>query len=176
MHTALRTPKNQPPLAHTTTNNTQQKKHKTPSPCSPQAAGFQRLQFYRWVRSSYVARSITIIATRRCTFYWRHYLFLYLLTIILCAAAQCAHWLKVRFQIYILCFFCAAALKWRGLTPAIWQYLIWQCCWRTHLVLAWFWTGGGGAPRSQCFQEGRGRFSCFLRSVINNSKHLGKKS
>ncbi len=43
-----------------TTHNTQ---HKTPSPSSPQAAGFQRLQFYSWERLPYIAQSITIIAT-----------------------------------------------------------------------------------------------------------------
>ncbi len=65
-------------------------------------------------------------------------------TIILCAAAQQARWLKVSFQRYFLCFFCAAAPNQHALTPAIRQYLIWLCCPSTHLVSAWFWTGGGG--------------------------------
>ncbi len=85
--------------------------------------------------------------------------FIYL-TIILCAVAQRAHWLKVSFYRYISCFFSAAASKRRALTPAIRQYLIWRCRRRTHLVSAWFRTGGGGAPLSRWFQEVGGRFGC----------------
>ncbi len=89
-----------------------------------------------WSRSSQHGNVIFIDDT--------NFSFIYL-TIILCAAAQRAHWLKVSFYIYISCFFCAAALKQRALFPAIRRYLIWQCCRRTHLVLAWFRTGEGGA-------------------------------
>ncbi len=105
-----RTNRHSPTQQHTTYN---QKKHKTPSPWSPQATSFQRLQFYRWVRLPYATQLITIIATRQCTFIDNNNFSFIYLTIILCAVAQCAHWLKVSFYRYILCFFCAAALKWR---------------------------------------------------------------
>ena len=70
---------------------------KTPTPWSPPSGGFQRLQFYRWVRSLYVARSISITATRRCNFLCETNYFFILLTIILCAAGRRARRQKVWF-------------------------------------------------------------------------------
>ncbi len=91
MHIAWQTPRIKHLSHTTTTHNTQTKKHKTRSPWSPQATGFQRLQFYRWVQPPYVAQSIMIIATRRCTFIDNTNCCFIYLTIILCAAAQRAH-------------------------------------------------------------------------------------
>ncbi len=52
------------------TNNNKQAAHKkTQTPWPPQAAGFQRLQLHRWVRSPYVAQSTSISATWRCNIF-----------------------------------------------------------------------------------------------------------
>ncbi len=48
--------------------NKQHSFKKTPTPWSPPAAGFQRLQINRWVQSLNVVQWRTISATRRCTF------------------------------------------------------------------------------------------------------------
>ncbi len=131
-------------LLHTKQHTTH-KKHITSSPWSSQAIGFQRLQFYRWVSNPrmlhYQSQSLqhgNVLYIDDTNFFFNY------LTIILCAAAQCSHWLMVSFYRLYHAFFCATALKWCALTPAIRWYLIWQCCQRTHLVLGWFRTGGGG--------------------------------
>ncbi len=53
---------------HTTTTHRTCNFQKTPAPWSPPPAGVQRLQFYRWVRSPYIVRSISITAIRWCNF------------------------------------------------------------------------------------------------------------
>ncbi len=140
-------------LLHTQQHTTHNKNQKTLSKWSPQAAGFQRLQFYRQVWLPYVARSITIIATWQCTFFDdTSFSFIYF-TIILSAVAQSTCWLKVFIERYFPCFFCAAASKRRALSPAIRRYLIWRCRPSTHLVLAWFCTGGRGCHCHDVFRK-----------------------
>jgi hypothetical protein len=96
-------PKNQPPLD----NNTQHKKHKTPSPRSPQAAGFQTLQFYRWVQSLYTTRLIMIIAMQQCTIYWWHYFFFYLFNCYSMSSSSARLLSKGEFlKVYHMMFFC----------------------------------------------------------------------
>ena len=59
-------------FVHNITNNTSLHTSSTPkkktTPWSPPAAGFQRLQINRWVRSLGVVQWRTISATRQCTF------------------------------------------------------------------------------------------------------------
>ncbi len=149
---------NQPPLAHTTTHNTQQKTENTVTMVPPS----HQLPAAPILQKSTIAICCAIDHNHCNTamyFFWRHLLFLYLFYYYsMCSGSACSLTKGEFLKIYLV-LFCAAASKRCELTPAIWCYLIWQCCPSTHLVLAWFWTGGG-APLSQCFQEGRGMFGC----------------
>ncbi len=138
-----RTPKNQLPLAHTTTHNTQQKTENTVIMVPPSC----RLPAAPILHVSTIAVGCLLnhnyCNTAMYFFEDNNFSFIYF-TIFLCAVAHRVCWLKVSFLRYISCFFHAAALKGRALTPAIRRYLIWQCRPSTHLVLFWFQTGGGG--------------------------------
>ncbi len=95
-------------LSHTQQHTTHKQKTEIPSPWSPQASGFQWLQFYRWVQSPYVAWSITIIATRWCTFFWWHLLFLYLFYYYsMCSSSACSlakgEFLKINLVLSLCC-------------------------------------------------------------------------
>ena len=62
---------------------------------------------YRWVQSLYVTRSITIIATRRCTVYWWHYLFFYLLNCYSMFSSSARSLTKGEFlKVYLVMFLC----------------------------------------------------------------------
>ncbi len=97
------------PRHHTQPQNTPHNFRKTPTPWSPPPAGFQRLQFNRWVRSPYVGRSISIAATRRCNFLRETNVFFILLTIILYAADQRAWGQKVCFLVNTCAFYSSVA-------------------------------------------------------------------
>ena len=147
---AWRTPRNQPPLKHITviththTHNPQNKNnihHRHHGPPKPPASDGSNVTgecncrgWCDWSWSSQHGDVLFIDDT--------NFSFIYL-TIILCAAAQRAHWLKCEFSKIYLDIFLAPASKQRTLTPSIQWYLIWWCHRRTHLVSAWFWTGGG---------------------------------
>ncbi len=148
-------PKNQPPLAHTTTHNTQQQKiHKTQPPCPPclpASSGSNFIGEYYCCMSddrywSPQQGGVTFIDVTICS--------VMLFTVILQAAAWRACGQKVSFMSYYLCLFCATALEQGALTSAIRRYFI---CWypaSTSHVSAWFRTRGG-APLPWCFQEER---------------------
>ncbi len=94
-------------LLHAQQHTTHNKKQNTLSPWSPQAAGFQWLQFYRWVQSPYVARLITIIATWQHTFFWWHLLFLYLFYYYSMCSGSVRSLTKGEFlKIYLVLFLC----------------------------------------------------------------------
>jgi hypothetical protein len=111
-------------LLHTQQHTTHNIKHKTLSPWSPQAAGFQRLQFKgecnrRMLRNrsqSLQHGIVTYINKTNCS--------VILFTIILQAAAWCACGQKLSFICYYSCFFCATASEQHALTSAIRQYFI----------------------------------------------------
>ncbi len=111
----------------TSCNYTQQtqdhKNQKTPTPWSPPPAGFQRLQFYRWVWLPCVAQLISISATWQCNFNDETNIFFILLTIILQASDRHAQDLKVSYFSDYLFFFLAVAPKQCAITPAICWYL-----------------------------------------------------
>ena len=136
-------------LPTTHNHNTLHNFQKTPTPWSPPPTGFQRIQFYRWVQSPCVARSISITATRRCDLHLHETnCFFILLTIILYPADRRTLGQKVCFFSEYLCFFPAVASNQCALTPAIRQYIFHRCRPSPHHVLAWFWTRGVGAPLS----------------------------
>ena len=117
---------------------------KSPTPWSPPPAGFQRLQFFRWVQMWYVTQLISISSMQQYIFIDGTNVLFNLLTNILQAAAQCAHRLKVSFFTYYSCFLLAVASIPCALTQAIHRYFFADVPW----VLIMFrhdfgWEGGG---------------------------------
>jgi hypothetical protein len=146
---ARRTPRNQPPLEHTTIKTHTHKTHKTknsiqhghhepsklPDSNGSNFTGECNCRTLRNQSWSLQHGDVLFIDDTTCPFIY--------LPIILCSGSARSltkgEFLKIHLMI-----FCAAASKQRALTLSIRRYLIWQCRRRTHLVLAWFWTGGGG--------------------------------
>ncbi len=117
------TQENQPPLAHTTTHNTQQK-HKTPSPWPPKLPASSGSNFtgecdHRTSRNrsqSLQHGDVTFIDKTNCS--------VISFIIILQAAAWCTCGQKVSFISYYSCVFCATASEQCVLTSAIPRYFI----------------------------------------------------
>ena len=87
-----------------------------------------------------------MIPMRRCIYIDKTNLFFILLTIVLFASARRLWGQKVSFYAISSCFCCSDGSMQLALTQAIRRYYFFRDPPSTHLVLAWFWTGGEDAP------------------------------
>ena len=117
---------------------------KTPTPWSPSAAGFQRLQIYRWVRSLDVLQWRIISATWRGNFLKGNSYVIFFLQLFFRPLTGALASDKVSFVVNYRVFYFAVVSNRCALTPAVRQYFFRRCPPCPHHVLAWFRTRGWG--------------------------------
>ncbi len=156
-----------------------EKNNKTSSPWSPQSAGSQRLQFYRWVWSPYLAQSITIITIRRLNFYrWnkKNLSFIYHYSMCIGSARPET---KGEFLKWWLVLFSSPLRRNDAYWPQLLADILFVVTPRVLVVFRHdFGRGGRGAFVAIVSYDKEVGYACliFLRvAFINNSKYIGIK-
>ncbi len=152
------TPKNQPPLAHTTTHNNNKKHCHRGPPKLPASNGSNFTGEYK----CHTLRNRSwSLQHGDITYNDKTYCSVMLFTIILQAVTWCTCGQQVSFISYYSWFFGATASEQRALTSAIRQYFICQYLTNTSHISAWFWMRGGGRHCHNVFMR-RGRLRLLL--------------
>ena len=126
------------------TSSTHLKNTLTPWP--PPAAGFQRLQNNRWVRSPNIAWWRTISTTRRCNFVKWKKSFYIITRLVPRAADQQACRQKVCFLSEYTCFFIVRCIESTRTNPSCTRIFFCRCVSCPRHVLTWFFRQGGRTP------------------------------